>query len=109
MCALPLEALAQEHSHAGVTSDRRGGSANALVRVVRDATERFKDVNAAKNQDYHLLFGCVSGDYVGAMGLHSVNLPLVFDGGDLDPTRPEIIRDGQRRADAFGPLAPISW
>jgi hypothetical protein len=26
----------------------------------------------------------------GAMGLHYVNLPLVFD-GELDPTRPEIV------------------
>jgi hypothetical protein len=25
------------------------------------------------------------------MGLHHVNLPLVFDGGELDPGRPEII------------------
>jgi protein-S-isoprenylcysteine O-methyltransferase Ste14 len=91
MCALPLGAFAQDHSHAGVTADRRGGSANVLVRAVREATERFKDVTAAENEDYHLLFGCVSGDYVGAMGLHYVNLPLVFDGGELDPTRPEII------------------
>jgi protein-S-isoprenylcysteine O-methyltransferase Ste14 len=88
MCALPLGTLAQDHSHAGVTSDRRG-TANALVRVVREATERFKDVT--ENEDYHLLFGRVSGDTAGAMGLHYVNAPLVFDGGELGPMRPEII------------------
>ena len=32
-----------------------------------------------------------TGDYSGAMGLHYVNLDLVFDGGELDPTRPEIV------------------
>ena len=63
---------------------------NALVQTVRDATERFKDVTVAENEDYHLLFGCVSGPDMGAMGLHYVNLPLVLD-GELDATRPEIV------------------
>ena len=88
MFALPSSARAQNHSHAAASSNR---SLNALVQAVRDATERFKDVAAAENEDYHLLFGCVTDDDKGAMGLHWVNLPLVFDGGELDPTRPEII------------------
>ena len=88
MCALPSSARAQNHSHAVASSNR---NLNALVQAVRDATERFKDVAAAENEDYHLLFGCVTDDDKGAMGLHWVNLPLVFDGGELDSTRPEII------------------
>ena len=88
MCALPPSALAQTHSHAAASSNR---NLNVLVQAVRDATERFKDVAAAENEDYHLLFGCVTDDDKGAMGLHWVNLALVFDGGQLDPTRPEII------------------
>ena len=88
MFALPSSAGAQNHSHAVASSNR---NLNALVQAVRDATERFKDVAAAENEDYHLLFGCVTDDDKGAMGLHWVNLPLVFDGGELDPTRPEII------------------
>jgi protein-S-isoprenylcysteine O-methyltransferase Ste14 len=88
MLALPSSALAQAHSHAAASSNR---NLNALVQAVREATERFKDVAAAENEDYHLLFGCVTDDDKGAMGLHWVNLPLVFDGGELDPTRPEII------------------
>ena len=88
MFALPSSARAQNHSHAGASSNR---NLNALVQAVREATERFKDVDAAENEDYHLLFGCVTDDDKGAMGLHWVNLPLVFDGGELDPTRPEII------------------
>ena len=88
MLALPSSARAQAHSHVAPSSNR---NLNALVQAVREATERFKDVTAAENEDYHLLFGCVTDDDKGAMGLHWVNLPLVFDGGELDPTRPEII------------------
>jgi hypothetical protein len=65
-------------------------SDNALVKVVREATERFRDVAAAEAEGYQLLFGCVSGPDSGAMGLHYVNLALVAD-GELDPTRPEIV------------------
>ena len=63
---------------------------NALVRVVRESTERFRDVAVAEAEGYHLLFGCVSGPDSGAMGLHYVNLALVGD-GELDPTHPEIV------------------
>ena len=65
-------------------------SDNDLVKVVRDATERFRDVAAAEAEGYQLMFGCVSGPDSGAMGLHYVNLPLVVD-GELDPARPEIV------------------
>jgi hypothetical protein len=89
-CVLPSIALAQEHGHAGqlALSDSKG--ANPLVQIVRDATVRFKNVAAAENEDYHLLFGCVSGPDVGAMGLHYVNMALVMD-GELDPMHPEIV------------------
>src|SRR5262245_30548649 len=90
ICLAPTSAVAQDHSHDSLTS-HRGRNANALVQAVREATERFKDVAAAENEKYHLLFGCVSGPDYGAMGLHYVNLDLVFDGGELDPTHPEIV------------------
>lgn len=64
--------------------------AGDLIRVVRDATERFRDVAVAEAEGYSLLFGCVSGPDSGAMGLHFVNLSLVND-GVLDPARPEIV------------------
>jgi len=63
---------------------------NGLVRIVRESTERFRDVAVAEAEGYHLLFGCVSGPDSGAMGLHYVNLALVDD-GELDPTTPEIV------------------
>jgi hypothetical protein len=63
---------------------------SALVKVVREATERFKDVSVAEAAGYALQFGCVSGDDGGAMGMHYVNGPLVMD-GELDASRPEIV------------------
>ena len=62
----------------------------ALIKVVREATERFQDVEVAKAEGYALQFGCVSGSDAGAMGMHFVNGALVGD-GELDPTRPEIV------------------
>jgi hypothetical protein len=76
----------QTHAHASPA----GRPTPDLVRVVREATERFRDVAAAEAAGYALMFGCVSGSEWGAMGLHYVNLPLVAD-GELDPARPEIV------------------
>jgi hypothetical protein len=85
----PSTALtAADQNHAGHTGARN--DAAGLLKVVRDSTERFRDVSIAEAEGYKLMFGCVSGPDYGAMGLHYVNLPLVLD-GELDPTRPEII------------------
>ena len=79
----PVSVRAEEqHSHAS--------NASALVAVVKESTERFKDVALAEAAGYGLQFGCVSGPDWGAMGLHYVNFPLVLD-GELDATRPEIV------------------
>ena len=94
LAAAPSRALAQDqHSHAGpgqeLLQDLRS-KGGALVRTVREATERFKDVNAAEAEGYHLQFGCVSGPDAGAMGMHFVNGPLVGD-GLIDVSKPEIV------------------
>ena len=79
----PVSVRAEEqHSHAS--------NASALVAVVKESTERFKDVALAEAAGYGLQFGCVSGPDWGAMGMHYVNFPLVLD-GELDATRPEIV------------------
>ena len=67
-----------------------GARTGALIKAVREATERFRDVRVAEAEGYALKFGCVSGGEYGAMGLHYVNFPLVLD-GVLDPARPEIV------------------
>ena len=88
-------ALAQGHSHTlttqnlELTADQKM-NASALIRIVRESTERFKDVAVAQAEGYALQFGCVSGSDSGAMGLHFVNGDLV-NGGVIDATRPQIV------------------
>jgi hypothetical protein len=91
MTVVSSTAGAQDHQALTSHHDEYRNPSGALVRVVREATERYKDVSVAETDDYHLMFGCVSGPDAGAMGLHFVNLDRVFDGGELDATRPEIV------------------
>jgi hypothetical protein len=98
---LSPQVRAQENGTAPTAQHHVPATANALVTVVRESTERFRDVTVAEAEGYRLLFGCVSGPDSGAMGLHYVNLALVGD-GELDPAKPEIViyeptRNGQLR------------
>jgi hypothetical protein len=88
----PWGALAQNgHSHATTAQLQQLTPAQgALLKIVRDNTERFKDVSVAEAEGYSLLFGCVSGPDAGAMGLHFVNMNLVGL-GVVDATRPQIV------------------
>jgi len=91
----PFAAHAQDaHSHSQaqaseLTPEQRSRQ-NALLRIVKDATERFQNVNEAESEGYALQFGCVTGDNSGAMGLHYVNDYLVKK-GVVDATRPQIV------------------
>ncbi len=89
---LSTTGMAQDaHQHeAQDTSTTTQANAAALVKTVRDATEKYKDVSVAVADGYALQFGCVSGEDFGAMGLHYVNANLV-NGGVLDATRPQIV------------------
>jgi hypothetical protein len=96
MTAWPSHAMAQADqarapmsSHHEATGDRKA-QASALVAVVREATERFRDVEIATAEGYALMFGCVSGPDAGAMGLHFVNGALVGD-SEVDAAHPEIV------------------
>jgi hypothetical protein len=94
VCA--LRALAQDgHSHTLTAQNQEPTSeqkstAGALVKIVRESTQRFKDVSVAKAEGYALQFGCVSGPDAGAMGLHYINGDLVSK-GVLDATRPQSV------------------
>jgi hypothetical protein len=89
----PSLALAQgAHAHilTAQPHDVTSGDAGALIQIVRDATERYKNVQLAEAEGYALQFGCVSGPDSGAMGLHYVNSALV-NSGVIDATRPQIV------------------
>jgi hypothetical protein len=64
--------------------------AGELLRRVRAATYKYRDVAAAEGAEYQLLFGCVSGPDYGAMGLHYVKVALLGD-GKVDADEPEIV------------------
>jgi hypothetical protein len=66
-----------QHDHTTAVAAKKQSS--ELVRIVREATERFRDPAVADGEDYKLAFGCVSGPDHGAMGLHFVNMSLVGD------------------------------
>jgi len=90
-------AIAQDHSHVGAATAPKAPTAdqlrrqNLLVAEVRQATDRFHDVQVAESEGYSLVFGCVSGSGdEGAMGMHFVNMTLIAD-GELHVDRPEII------------------
>src|SRR3954453_23314625 len=95
MNVCPSPAVAQDgHSHTPSQKQdatrKDAGDPAALVKIVRDSTERFKNVLVAEAEGYALQFGCVSGEDSGAMGLHYVNGKIV-ESGVLDPTRPQIV------------------
>src|SRR5207302_6414378 len=92
MGACPGAALAQNgHAHETAAEPQSlTRSQSALLKIVRENTERFKDVTVAEAEGYALLFGCVSGPDAGAMGLHFVNLKLVGS-GMVDATHPQIV------------------
>jgi hypothetical protein len=70
-------------------SDEQTASAN-LVQIVREATEKYTNVNAATAAGYEPAFGCVTGPDMGAMGIHYINNALV-SGGQLNAKEPQAL------------------
>jgi hypothetical protein len=79
-------ALAQDKHHEGEHPEASPG----LVRDVRQATQRFQDVNAATAAGYVSTRSCASGPNQGAMGVHYANEAYIAD-GVLDVRRPEVL------------------
>src|SRR5262245_1307152 len=79
--AMPFRAADDQAAKSAHTHKNHADAAPAkLVAIVRDATQRFMDVNAAVAANYKPAFGCVSGPDHGAMGVHYINGDLVGDG-----------------------------
>src|SRR6266496_1975829 len=71
-------ALAQGHSHTLTTGNQeltanQKINASALIRIVQESTERFKDVSVAEAEGYGLQFCGVSGSDSGVRRLNFVN------------------------------------
>ena len=65
------------------------GDLGKLVEIVRNATNKYQDVNRASAAGYSPLFGCVSGSDHGAMGIHYVNGSLL--NGTVEATQPQAL------------------
>ena len=87
VAAVWLSSVATAQPEGSVSQENKG---NNLLTVVRNATERFKDVRIAEHAGYQLMFGCVSGPDAGAMGLHYVN-GTIFQNGIIDAEQPTIM------------------
>lgn len=61
-----------------------------LIKTVRDATARYRDVRNAVADGYGPVLGCVSGEQEGAMGVHYLNSGLIGD-GTVDAAHPELL------------------
>jgi hypothetical protein len=88
--ALAQQDHAQHESQQQELTVEQKSQQSALIKKVRESTERFKDVAQAEREGYTLQFGCVSGPDQGAMGLHFINMDLVGR-GIIDATKPQII------------------
>ncbi len=65
------------------------GDQSKLVRMVREATKQYLDVNNAVKAGYEPFLGCVSGSDHGAMGIHYVNGNLL--NGTIDVNQPQAL------------------
>jgi hypothetical protein len=73
----------------GVQHASHASSNGPLPDAVRQATDRYRDVNEAIAAGYVQLQGCVSGPDRGAMGVHYAKFDL-FDGA-IDVEHPEVL------------------
>jgi hypothetical protein len=82
----------------GASSQQHGNQSrrNDLVKIVKQVTGKYQYVGNAEADGFQLLFGCVSDEDSGAMGLHYVKLerymsaPNVFD-AEIKAEEPEIL------------------
>jgi hypothetical protein len=66
------------------------GSGGGQLQRVRDATQRYRNVDKAIDAGYVQFFGCVHEPLAGSMGIHFVNGTLAGD-TVLEPTKPEAL------------------
>ena len=89
--AIPLATAADQASNSGPQQEVQSkGNASPLVRKVRRATGRFRDINVAIAEQWVPATPCVSGPNYGAMGVHFV-LPARVGDGVLDANEPEAL------------------
>lgn len=88
-CSLIVPAAAHsDNSQHGTHNAGIVELASPLIDKVRQATQRFRDVNVAIAEGY-VAGPCVSGPNHGAMGVHLIKMDLL--GKEIDPETPEAL------------------
>jgi hypothetical protein len=85
--ATPLLAAEKPSNHAAA---HPASSQASLVKLVREGTRQYVDVNNATAAGYGPFLGCVAGTDHGAMGVHYVNGTLLGN-LTLDPSQPQAL------------------
>ena len=99
LAAAPAPQAHDNDTHAQASSQHHQSSSqsrrNDLVKIVRRVTAKYvnQPIALAENDGYQLLFGCVSDEYSGAMGLHYVKLDRYV----IDPVK--VVFDAEVKAD----------
>jgi hypothetical protein len=88
-CTIPLLAVGAAAQHAHNPPGQQPPP--DLVDAVRQATERFRDVNQTSGANYVPFLGCVAGAQEGAMGVHFVNMAFLNDLGKVLADQPEAL------------------
>ena len=83
--ALSHVALGQHEMQTAAQADQGN-----LVKIVREATKQYLDVNAASPAGYAPFLGCVTGQDHGAMGVHYVNGTLL-NSGLINASQPQAL------------------
>lgn len=88
-CAVAL-GIAHNTTTAGATTTATDRLTPTQERVVRAATQQFRNVDAAKAAGYVLVSDCVSMPGMGGMGYHFLRPDLAGDPA-IDPSHPESL------------------
>jgi hypothetical protein len=84
--ATPVLAAEKPSNHAAAHQP----TSDSLVKLVREGTRQYIDVNNATAAGYGSFLGCVAGTDHGAMGIHYVNGTLLGN-LTLDPSQPQAL------------------
>jgi hypothetical protein len=76
------------------------GAGQSDIALVRQATVKYHDLDAALADGYTAFYICTEEPEVGAMGQHFVNPALVGDPA-LDPLRPEVLVYAPQRSGGY--------
>lgn len=66
------------------------GDNSKLVKIVRNATKQYLDINNATAAGYAPFLGCVTGQDHGAMGVHYVN-GTILNSNQIDASHPQAL------------------